>query len=109
MSQDHSITSNGSGLAPTGSVPLLETDDPPPPPPPPPPSRPRATADFAASAAMAKDILSLGTDGEVEIDTPVVLDVVRPRPVPELDEISQTAGATAGSPMAPDFFPLRIK
>jgi hypothetical protein len=58
---------------------------------------------------MAKDILSLGADSEGEIDVPVVVDVVRPQPVPDLDVMLQTAGTTAGSPMAPDFFTSRVK
>jgi hypothetical protein len=107
MSQDHSITSNGSGVAPASGVPLLETGHTLPPPPP--PSRSRATADFAASAAMAKDILSLGTDGEEEIVAPVVVKAARPRPVPDLDEISLTAGTNADSPLAADFFTSRVK
>jgi hypothetical protein len=53
---------------------------------------------------MAKDILSLGTDGEEEIDVPVVAEVAKPQPVPDLDIISLSAPMTAGSPMAPDFF-----
>src|ERR1700676_2653552 len=109
MSQDHSITSNGSGVAPLSGVPLLETGDPPPPPPQQPLSRPRATADFAASAAMAKDILSLGTDGEEEIVVAGVVEAARPRPVPDLDELSQAPGTTAGSPIAADFFTSRVK
>jgi hypothetical protein len=105
MSQDHSITSNADGVAPASLVPLLDADAPPPPPP-----RPRATADFAASAAMAKDILSLGTHGEEKTDVPVVVDdVVRPQPVPDLDVMSQSAATTAGSPIAPDFFTSRVK
>jgi hypothetical protein len=58
---------------------------------------------------MAKDILSLGADGVADIDVPVVVDVPRPQPVPDLDLISQTAGTTAGAPMAPDFFTSRVK
>jgi hypothetical protein len=102
MSQDHSLTSSGTSVAAASRVPLLESDAPPP------PSRPKATADFAASAAMANDILSLGADGE-EIDAPVVVDLSRPQLVPDLDILSQTAKTTAVSPMAPDFFTSRVK
>jgi hypothetical protein len=108
MSQDHSLNSSGTRVAAASRLPLLESNALPPPSPPP-PSRPRATADFAASAAMAKDILSLGADGVEEIDIPAVVDVPRPQPVPDLDVIMQTAGTTAGSPMAPDFFTPRVK
>jgi hypothetical protein len=107
MSQDHSLNSSGNRVAAASRVPLLESEAPPPPPPP--PSRPRGTADFAASAAMAKDILSLGGDGVEEIDVPVVVDVPKPQPVPDLDVILQTAATTAGSPMAPDFFTSWVK
>jgi len=56
---------------------------------------------------MAKDILSLGVEGEEEIEVPVVpVDVVRPRPVPDLDVLLQTALTTADSPMAPDLSPM---
>ena len=58
---------------------------------------------------MAKDILSLGTDGEEEIDVPVVVDEARPQPVPELQVISPSAPTTAGSPLAPDFFTSQVK
>jgi hypothetical protein len=58
---------------------------------------------------MAKDILSLGADSVEEIDVPVVVDVPRPQPVPDLDVIMQTAGTTAGAPMAPDFFTSQVK
>jgi hypothetical protein len=59
---------------------------------------------------MAKDILSLGADGDEGIDAPQVVDnMVRPQPVPDLDVISQAAEATVGSPMAPDFFTSRVK
>jgi len=58
---------------------------------------------------MAKDILSLGADGDERVDVPVAVDVARPRPVPELDDISMSAGTTAGSPMAPDFFTPRAR
>jgi hypothetical protein len=105
MSQDHSVNSSGNSVAAASRVPLLESSAPPPPP----PSRPRATADFAASAAMAKDILSLGADGADEVDVPAVVDVQRPQPVPDLDVILRAAGTTAGSPMAPDFFTSRVK
>jgi hypothetical protein len=105
MSQDHSLTSSGNSFAAASREPLLESDAPPPPL----ASRPRATADFAARAAMAKDILSLGADGVEEIDAPVVVDPSRPQPVPDLDIISQTARTTAVSPMAPDFFTSRVK
>ena len=58
---------------------------------------------------MAKDILSLGTDGEEQTEVPVTVDAVRPQPVPDLDIISQSAPMAAGSPMAPDFFTSRVK
>jgi len=58
---------------------------------------------------MAKDILSLGTDDEEQIEVPVAVDAVRPQPVPDLDVISQSAAMTASSPMAPDFFTARVK
>ena len=113
MSQDNLITSNGSGVASANQMPMLDTSDlsPAPPPAPPQPSstRPKPTADFAASAAMAKDILALGTDGDERVDVPAAVDAVRPRPVPELDAVSMSEGTAAGSPMAPDFFTPRAR
>lgn len=74
-----------------------------PPPPPPPPSRQRA--DFAASAAMANDILALG--GEEATPTSATATSTansKPRPVPELNEDMDMALSFNGSPMAADFF-----
>lgn len=122
MNYKHSISSVASGDV-AGKVPEIETSAAPlppspipsaaPPPPPPPPTK--VPADFAASAAMAKDILALGTDGEEKASAPppppaqpgalaTVAGVTQPRAVPDLDMPSSTAERSESSPMAPDFF-----
>ncbi len=70
------------------------------------------TADFAASAAMANDILALNTDDQGAITAPAppppptVAETPKPRPVPDLDlEVPfEIPTWTSESPMAPDFF-----
>ncbi len=67
------------------------------------------TADFAASAAMAKDILAIGVDSE-EVGPPPPRNstpsavAVAPRPVPDLDKPDDVSDWSAQLPMAPDFF-----
>jgi hypothetical protein len=101
MNYDHSISSDGGGDA-TGRVSEFESSDAPPPPPPPPQAKVRA--DFAASAAMAQDILALGTEGD-EMPVPLlVTEVPKPRAVPDLDVQSTMPEWTSNSPMAPDVF-----
>ena len=81
----------------TAPAPSAESTDAPPPPP------PRQRADFAASAAMAHDILTLGNDeGIHELKAPTLPS--KPRPVPELDDAMVMAFSFNGSPIAPDFF-----
>ncbi len=70
------------------------------------------TADFAASAAMANDILALSTDDQGAITAPAppppppVAGAPKPQPVPDLDlEVPvESPTWTSESPMAPDFF-----
>jgi hypothetical protein len=64
----------------------------------------RQRADFAASAAMANDILALGVDPETTPELPPETEPSKPRSVPELDEGAAMALSFNGSPIAPDFF-----
>jgi len=103
MNYDHSTSPMGSDVS--AQLPQFEAADSPVPPPPP----PRLPADFATSAAMAKDILALGTDVEEALTPPpppTELQSVGPRPVPDLDveQMPVTPESPTSSPMAPDFF-----
>jgi hypothetical protein len=79
------------------------------------PTPTRPTADFATSAAMAKDILALGAEAEGELAPPPtapppptqpVAEHTGPRPVPDLDLIAATYAPdwSGSSPIAPDLF-----
>lgn len=112
MNDDHSISPLGAVVA-SGSDPGIESGAPPPPPP------PKVTADFASSAAMAKDILGLEMDAapppppppQARSATPDSTaashgapGVAGPRPVPDLDAPDGIARRPSALPMAPDFF-----
>ena len=111
MNYDHSISSTGSDAAAL-PVPQFDVNEAPPPPPPPPTKLTapptKLTADFAASAAMAKDILALSADDEGAVtlppQPPSAGETQEPRPVPDLDVPSWPGEWAGAAPMAADFF-----
>jgi hypothetical protein len=106
MNFDHTFSPNRSGGLPAAPVPELASDAAPPPPPPPPPpvAQARREADFAATAAMAKDILELGIDEEEGAPPQPTREAPHAPQIPDFAERSEVVESHGGLPMAADFF-----
>jgi hypothetical protein len=111
MSEDHTYDADASDGDPVGRVGKVEagspapTSGPAPPPPPPPPPAAKVAADFAESAAMVKDILSVDAGGEsAPTATDVRGDVTAAAP-PAISEVTDPPGGMSDVPISPDLFP----
>jgi hypothetical protein len=111
MSEDHTHDADALDEGTVGRVDKVEAGSPAPSsgPPPPAPSAPSAkvAADFAQSAAMFKDILSVDSGGEsAPTATDVRGDATGAAPS-AISEVIDPPGSTSDVPISPDLFPSR--
>jgi hypothetical protein len=112
MSEDHTYDADALDEDSVGRVGKVEAGSPaptsgPPPPAPPPPLSAKVAADFAESAAMVKDILSVDSGGEsAPTATGVRAEATAAAP-PAISEVTDPPGSTSDVPISPDLFPSR--
>jgi hypothetical protein len=112
MSEDHTYDADAVDEDSVGRVAKVEagspapTSGPPPPAPPPPPSA-KVAADFAESATMVMDILSVDSGGESAPTATGVRGEATAAAPPAFSDVTDPPGSTSGVPISPDLFPSR--